>query len=597
MRKRNTLILVATILAMLVAGIVPASMILNSGGSKAAAAPAGHFNAGKAVGTSMRAATSIDESKVPQATSAQLAAQHKTLPILGNQQKMAAAKTLAKTGPANTGTPQRSAPAAKAGSGTFTPGAQQTFNGQSDTCGCAPPDMAVAANDNYVVQAVNVSIAVYNASNGNIISGWPKTWVSFFGVPNPTGCSGATPFLSDPRLFYEPNKARFWMTALEVENAFGANPGCTFVSRYWVAVSKTSNPTGGWWVYAFDMSLGSGNAADYTQAGFDSTGFYWSGNMFNAAGTAYIGSNIFGAPKRLMESGAGLTYWHYSNPSWCNTVCVNFDTLQPALTETMNTGPRGEVFVSTWNIFGDPEGHDCNSTACSGGTALVMSNIDNANGDGPTLTGARFSGGPSVLQPPAGDSPGCPGCMETLDTRISGQPVYSAGNVYFAFETRYNNGSQNVPGVAFEEVQVGMTDNHSGCVSGDHCADIDGSSTFLLQSASQFYTGDADASFGAVMVNNNGDIIMVFEYSSGSVNPEVAYVARRATFHGGNFHDGGLILHSGAGSSSGRWGDYEAASYTGFYKDQIWIAGEWAQANGDWSTSIGRVNFTSLYQS
>ncbi len=599
MRKRNTLILVATILGMLVAGIVPASMILNSAGSKAAASPAGHFNAGKAVGTAMRAAASIDEAKVPQATSAQLAALgHKTLPILGNQQKMASAKAAAVKGPANTGTPQRSAPAAKAGSGTFTPGAQQSFNGLTNSCNCEPPDMAIAANDNYVVQSVNVAIGVFNASNGTPVSGWPKSLVSFFGVPNPTGCSTAqSPFLSDPRAFYEPNKARFWVAALEVEGAFGVND-CSFVSRYWIAVSKTSNPTGGWWVYAFDMSFGSGNAADYTQLGFDASGVYWAGNMFNAPGTAYIGSTIVGAPKRLMESGSSLTYWHFSNPSWCNTVCVNFDTLQPALTETMNTGPRGEVFVSTWNIFGDPEGHDCNTTACSGGTAIVMSNIDNANGDGPTLTGARFSGGPSELLPPDGDIPGCAGCLETLDTRISGQPVYSAGNIYFAFETRYNNGSQNVPGIAFEEVQVGMTDNVSGCVSGDHCAGVDAANTFLLQSASQFYSGDGDASFGAVMANNNGDIIMVFEYNSGSVNPEVAYVARRATFHGGNSHDGGLILPSGAGTYSGsRWGDYEAATYTGFYKDQIWIAGEWSTATGNWATSIGRINFTSLYQS
>ena len=457
--------------------------------------------------------------------------------------------------------------------------------------------MAIAANDNYVVQAVNVSIAVYNTSNGSLVSGWPKTWVSFFGVPNPTGCTGATPFLSDPRLFYEPNKARFWMTALEVENAFGANPGCTFVSRYWVAVSKTNNPTGAWWVYSFDMSHGSGNAADYTQAGFDASGFYFAGNMFNAAGTAYIGSTYSGAPKRLMESGSSFTWYYFSNPSWSDTVTVNLDTLQPALTETVNTGPRGETFVSTWNIFGDPEGHDCNTTACSGGVALVMSNIDNANGDPPKVSAARFSGGPSELLSPDGDTPGCSGCLETLDTRISGQPVYSAGNVYFAFETRYNNGTQNVPGIAFEEVQVGMTDNVSGCVAGDHCAGIDAANTFLLQSASQFYTGDGDASFGALMVNNNGDIIMVFEYNSGSVNPEVTYVARRATFHGANFHDGGNILHSGAGSASDRWGDYEAATYTGFYKDQIWIAGEWAQANGDWSTTIGRINFTSLYQS
>ena len=597
MRKRNALILVATIFGLLVAGIVPATMALHSSGTtKAAAVPGGHANIGAIASHADKGGVSIDESRVPAATQAQLSAPRKTLPVLGNQQKMAAAKAAAVKGIANKVTPQAAAPAAKAGPGIYTPGALQSFNGQTNSCGCAPPDMAIAANDNYVVQAVNVSISIFSASTGAQFSGWPKQLPAFYGVPNPTGCSSPqSPFMSDPRAFYEPNKARFWVVTLEVEGAFGVND-CSFVSKYWVAVSKTNNPTGGWWVYNFDMSLGSGNAADYTQAGFDASGFYWSGNMFNAAGNAYLYDNYFGAPKRLMESGSSLTYYSVSNPTWCNTVCVSPDTLQPVLTETMNTGPRGEVFISTWNMGGDPEGHDCNSTACTGGVVIVMSNIDNANNHPPSVSIARFAGGYSELVPPGGDTPGHPGGLETLDTRISAQPVYSAGNVYYAFETRFNNGSQNVPGIAFEELQVGMTDNHSGCVGGDHCADVDAGSTGLIQSAALVYSGDSAASFGALMVNNNGDVVMVFEFSSGSVNPSVAFVARRATFHGANFHDGGIYLHNGAGSASGRWGDYEAATYTGFYKDQIWISGEWATATGNWATSIGRVNFTSLYQ-
>lgn len=599
MRKRNTLILVATIFGMLVAGIVPASLVLHSAGpTKAAAASAGHFNAGKMTQHAVKGGASIDEAKVPAATNAQLAAvSHKTLPILGDQAKMAAAKAKALKGPANKVTSQFSTPATRAGAGVYTPGAQQSFNGLTNSCGCEPPDMALAVNETYALQVVNVAIGIYSVSNGASVSGWPKSLVSFFGVPNPTGCSSPqAPFLSDPRAFYEPNKARFWVAALEVEGAFGAND-CNFVSRYWVAVSKTNNPTGQWWVYTFEMSLGSGNAADYTQVGYDASGFYWNGNMFDPTGSSFLYSNYFGAPKRFMEAGAGFTYYSFSDPTWTNSVTVHLDTLHPVLTETINTGPRGEVFVSTWNIGGDPEGHNCNTTVCNGGVALVMSNIDNASGHGPAVSLARFTGGYSELLPPGGTIPGCANCLETLDTRISGTPVYSAGNVYYAFETRFNNGTQNVAGIAFEELQVGMTDGDPSCSGGDHCADIDAANTYLLQSASQVYGGNGTASFGALMVNNNGDIIMVFEFSSASTNPSVAYVARRATYHGSSFHDGGLILHSGAGAYSGtRWGDYEAASYTGFYMDRVWIAGEWSTATGNWATTIGRITFTSLYQ-
>ena len=598
MRKRNAFILVAAILGLLSAGIVPASMMLHSSGTqvKAASAAGGHASFGKMTKQTVKNAATIDEAKTPQATRAELLAPHKSLPILGNQQKMAAAKAKAVKGPANKATALQSAPRDTRSTTVNTPGALQSFNGMSDISGLVPPDMALAVNESYAVQAVNSTIAVYRVSNGTVVSGWPKTWATFFGVPDPTGCSSPqSPFMSDPRAFYEPNKRHFWVVGLEVEGAFGVND-CNLVSKYWVAITQTNDPTGGWYVYSFDMTLGTSNIADYTQAGYDASGFYWSGNMFDATGSNFLYSNYFGAPKRFMENGLGFTYYKFSDPQYCNTVCVNFDTLQPVLTETLSTGPRGEVFVSTWNMQGDPEGHDCNTTACSGGMALVMSNIDNASGHAPTLTGMRFSGGYSELLPPDGTTPGCANCLETLDTRISGQPVYSAGNIYYAFETRFNNGTQDVAGIAFEELQVGMTDNDPACGAGDHCADIDIGSTFIIQSASQYYGGNGTASFGALMVNNNGDIVMVFEFSSASTNPSVAYVMRRATYHGTNFHDSGLLLHAGAGSASGRWGDYEATSYTGFYMDQIWIAGEWAQANGDWSTTIGRVNFTSQYQ-
>jgi len=88
----------------------------------------------------------------------------------------------------------------------------------------------------------------------------------------------------------------------------------------------------------------------------------------------------------------------------------------------------------------------------------------------------------------------------------------------------------------------------------------------------------------------------VFEFMSSTSNPGVAYTARRVAFPFGSFHDGGIFLRSGdAPTTDGRWGDFEATSYDGLTKDNVWFAGEYAPTsgprNGDWSTFIGKDKF------
>ncbi|MGZ3681291.1 MAG: hypothetical protein ACXWQR_22975, partial [Ktedonobacterales bacterium] len=159
--------------------------------------------------------------------------------------------------------------------------------------GCNPPDMALATSPSWVFQGVNTSFAVYNRQ-GVLQPGWPKTFQDFFGTPSPGTCSGNIPFMSDPRTVWDVNDHRFFAAALEVEGAIGVNT-CPFKSIYWTAVSATSNPNGVWFVYAFEMSLGTTNVADFTMIGLDSRDFYFSANMFNQAGTAYEYAEIFGA--------------------------------------------------------------------------------------------------------------------------------------------------------------------------------------------------------------------------------------------------------------------------------------------------------------
>ncbi len=463
---------------------------------------------------------------------------------------------------------------------TNTPATTASFQGMADsaaTCpyfgGCQPPDQALAASSHYVFQGVNTSFAVYNTA-GARQTGWPKTAQSFFRVPNPGACDSHGPFLSDPRAFYDPNDGRFWAAILQVEGAFGLN-GCPFKTRYWIAVSQSSNPGGSWNVYSYDMSLGTTNVADYTQFGFDQQAIYFSGNMFNQAGTAYEYAEVFGVNKSNLEHSHASPAFGFFNFTVSSSTTVFVDTIQPVETEALkNDGPNGGLFIDSFNINGDPFGDNCFSSACHGLAIWTMTKPGTSSA---TMTFA-FTDTANYILPPAADQPGCTTCIETLDTRISGTPVYHNGMISYALETGINNGSQVVGGIFWGQIVPEINDN--GSLAG----------AVLYQQGYQFYGGDGTASFGALMPDADGDLFMVFEYMDSSTNPEVAYTARRVALPLGAFHDRGFVLRRGdAPTGNSRWGDFEATSYDG--SANVWFSGQYSASNGDWSTYIGRDSF------
>lgn len=460
-----------------------------------------------------------------------------------------------------------------------TPSLLTSFAGMSDSssicppAGCEPPDQALAVSYSQVLQGVNTSFALYNLS-GTLQTGWPKTAQSFFHIPNPGSCDPNGPFLSDPRAFYDQNDNRFWAAILQVEGAPVGN-SCPFKSTYWVAVSQNGNAAGSWNIYSFNMSPGTtGFWADYTEFGFDQQAIYFSGNLFDSAATTFEGAEMLSVRKRAMESGQGVTAFGISNP---NLGGVNLDTVQPVLGEALQVGgPLGGQFIASENInFG---GGQC-STGCSG---LVVMSLVNPGFSSVTFSGVAVSTS-SYSLPPAADQPGCTGCIDTNDPRIAGTPTWQRGMITFALNTSVNNGTQNVPGIFWG--QVAVTLNDSGAITGGS----------VFQSGYFNFSGDAAASFGSTGTDSDGDLYMVYEFMSSSINPSVAYTARRSTFTPGAFHDSGVTLASGAAAYGGtRWGDYEALSPSGVpFTNDVWFSGQYSNASGDWSTQIGHAKFVA----
>ncbi len=510
--------------------------------------------------------------------------------------------------------------AASGSSAASTPSAAASFIGQQSsakTCsyfgtGCNPPDMAIAASPQFVLQGVNTQFEVLDPS-GNVQPGWPVSAQRFFGIPNVTNADGtpcdtahkSQPFTSDPRAFYDAADGHFWAAILQVQNALGVVPDCPFKSVYYIAVSQTANPSGSWNVYEFDMSMGpqAGGelfAADYTQLGINSQAIYFSGNMFGSKGHFY--AEVFEANKSQMEQGlANFTADGFFNlqgtgPGTTAATGPFFaDTVQPTVNLDNSTG-TSETFVDTMDGPDVNTGHLCGffggrfGDSCSGLVVWTMSNPighDTHHGAAPTFTGTLVPTAPYLVSTPA-DQPSCNNCIDANDLRIPGTPVVRNGVLYTAWDTAIDAGnSRPRPDPGIEWAQINLSNN--GTTTG------------------YFSTTDEGLTYPAVMSDSQGNVTMIFEHMSHKVFPETRFVVKGAT--DANFSGPGQPLKAGESNYRPtlcgtktipvcRWGDYEATSFDG--SGRIWFAGQYAnQFQGvstppvfgrNWGTWIGAIN-------
>src|SRR5947207_8790445 len=208
-----------------------------------------------------------------------------------------------------------------------------------------PPDQGMCAGNGYVVEAVNDVLNVFNAGTGtsalpdntatNIVGGFPRNvnhavdLNSFFGyapaVIRPSGPFG--PFVTDPSCLYDAATQRFFVIALTL-NTNPATGGFTTVNHLDVAVSQTSNPTGGWNIYRFDVTNDGTNTGgvnpgpylgDYPHLGADANGFYITTNAYPWCCNGFSDAHIYALSKQQLAAGASsVTVQHIDTSGMVN---------------------------------------------------------------------------------------------------------------------------------------------------------------------------------------------------------------------------------------------------------------------------------------
>ena len=171
-----------------------------------------------------------------------------------------------------------------------------------------PPDQALAANNNQVLEIVNNVLRAFD-NNGNPLIPVVSTAAAL-------GLGGL--HLSDPILLFDPSVGRWFFVQL-IWSSPSATCGSSSFCGFVIAVSKTSNALGAYFVYRYQtpsnlLSCPTFNCfPDYPKVGYDANGLYITADMFSNAGP-FVGVTTYALAKTALVNGLPLdstnTYFH-----------------------------------------------------------------------------------------------------------------------------------------------------------------------------------------------------------------------------------------------------------------------------------------------
>src|SRR5439155_18551 len=252
-----------------------------------------------------------------------------------------------------------------------------------------PPDSMGAVGPTQFLVVVNGRIKVFDKA-GNLGPLNADTDVFFQSVLNGSSAS-------DPRVVYDRLSGRFFISAISVVTP----------NRILLAVSSSSTiaGTGRFTFYQFQHDLvgsapnsDTGAFADYDSLGVDADAAYVGVNVFNAAGTAFLGTTGYVIRKTSLLAGGPI-------------VVTAFRQLAPA----SGTGPFAPVGVTNDDPFAT-EGYFVGVDNASFGL-LVMRRVSNPGGS-PTISGNLNVSVPMTRLPRSVPALGSTNNLDALDDRL-----------------------------------------------------------------------------------------------------------------------------------------------------------------------------------
>jgi MYXO-CTERM domain-containing protein len=438
------------------------------------------------------------------------------------------------------------------------PAAITNFGGQgrSTTPGTVtgtPPDTNGTVGPNHYVQVVNGGIAIWNKT-GTVAQAAKLLnvlWAGYTGTNAGNGCAANND--GDPVVVYDQLADRWFLTQFSLPNS---NSGPNFQC---VAVSKTPDPTGAYYLYDFTYP----GLNDYGKFGIWPDGYYATYNMFNGSFQGDGDLCVFDRVSMLAGKPATQQCFQQTGGQYFGLLPISLDGSIPP--------PRGEpgLFAAI-------------------GTAADTIDLWKLQVDWKTPANTKLTGPTSI--PVAAFTAACSGGGDCIPSSGGKQLASLADRLMFRLSYR-NFGTHEALFV-----------NHavtSGAATGVRWYEIRspaGPAPTVFQQGT-YAPADGKSRWMASLAQDQAqDIAVGFSISSSTTNPSIAWTGQLPTDPVGTLPQGETVILAGTATESAaasRWGDYSNMTVDPSDDCTFWYTTELYKTSGTstWDTQIASVKF------
>ena len=427
------------------------------------------------------------------------------------------------------------------------------FRGQGGT-GFVPPDTDGDVNDAYFVQMVNSKYNVYLKDGTHILGPLDLSTIWSQLPGGPWGNSG------DPIVLYDEEYDKWILTQFAPKNNYSENYEL-------FAVSETSDPTGAYFLYAFEFD---NIFNDYPKMGVWSDAYYATYNMFLREGSdfTFVGASLTAVEREKMIVG---------NPEAQMIITPGYSPgYIPGYYATMPADVDGENFpedtpcpimfinddqeIEFWNFTPDWENPD-NSTLEKQSPNVVVSSF--------LETPSNYNNNPGFVPQPNSSSR-----LDGLGRMIMNRLAYRKFESHESMVVNHSVLVNDYSAIRWYEFRR-PNGNWEVFQEGTYAPD-DGIHRWM----------------GSIAMNANGDIAVGYSVSNEvDIHPSIRYTGRRASDPLGEMTVEEIELKTGTSNQSHyRWGDYSCMNVDPDNDTSFWYTTEY---NG-WSTWIAEFDFSPI---
>ena len=419
-----------------------------------------------------------------------------------------------------------------------------------------PADPNGDVGPNHYAQMVNLTFRVWD-KQGHPLT--PARLLSDLFVP--LGPPAGTGLGGSPIVLYDPLADR-WL----LSQVFNASPTTLLPSHELIAISKTGDPTGEYYLYDFVMP---GNRfPDYPHLGVWTDGYYMTANQIQVP--LSVGPGVYAFDKRKMLVGDPTASFLY------------FDTV------LLDSPPVGLLPADIDGLRPPPPGAPNVLAALGNSTTIRVfeCHADFVNPAASTLTekpritvaayDARDPSGRNDIEQPVPATPtvapcNAPPCyyLDAFQSQLMHRLAYRNYGTHESLAVTHTVNVSGVTPSTYQTHQAGIRYYEFRRPPGGN---------FGAQEQGTFAPDTENRWMGSAAMDGAGNLAVGYSISSLTTFPSIRYAARLANDPPGGLIQGEASLHEGTGtqrSATGRWGDYSSLSVDPVDDSTFWYTTEY----------------------